>query len=534
MKWSIPPKIVYSICVSLIFVLPALIGYALRIRVFKASYLAIGVYGLVVLIFIVLQLVFATLNRIIAIRFRRKTKQVDSEKTPECYKVGLAVVGYRESPELFSQCLMSIKQLEYPHPLKIVAVIDGDEQEDYEMAHIFEKEFQDSEVTAIPYLLSEATEQQKLDFTELCKSSAQISCYVQPHRGKRHAMYTAFRFLLNSDCEAVMTTDSDTKFDSKAIMELERALHWYGNIGASAGDVRIWNTGNLLSFMASLRYWMAFNIERAAQSFNRCVTCVSGPMGMYKASALEEVLEKWIKQSFLGMECTYGDDRHLTNCVLQKGHQVVYTHLAFCETETPEKFLRWFKQQTRWSKSFYRELLWNAKSIHKHSPWMAAELFYQGLYPFILLFSIFFTLWSRIPLALAAWLISLVAIGSIKTLYALVVSRDFKFLLFPIYSLYYLLGLVPAKLWALVSMWDVGWGTSARSASELKKESQILLKLKEALPVIFWWLLILCGVVFNIIMFTLHPPPLPYDVSSPTTIVFYPNPDQIGAESFST
>jgi hyaluronan synthase len=226
--------------------------------------------------------------------------------------------------------------------------------------------------------------------------------------------------------------------------------------------------------------------------------------------------------------------RHLTNCVLQKGHKVVYTHLAFCETETPEKFLRWFKQQTRWSKSFYRELLWNAKSIHKHSPWMAAELFYQGLYPFILLFSIFFTLWSRIPLALATWLISLVAIGCIKTLYALVVSRNYRFLLFPVYSLYYLLGLVPAKLWALVSMWDVGWGTSARSASELKKESQILLKLKEALPVIFWWLLILGGVIFNVVIFIVHPPLMPYDVSKPSTIVFYPNPDQIGAESFST
>lgn len=223
--------------------------------------------------------------------------------------------------------------------------------------------------------------------------------------------------------------------------------------------------------------------------------------------------------------------RHLTNRVLLTGHRVVYTHLAFCETETPEKFLRWFKQQTRWSKSFYRELLWNAKSIHKHSPWMAAELFYQGLYPFILMFSIFFTLWSQTSLVLAAWIASLAAIGLIKMFYALIVSHNIRFLLFPIYSLYYLLGLVPAKLWALVSMWDVGWGTSARSASELKKETQILLKLKEALPVIFWWCLIFSGVIFNIVAFTVHPPVTRYDASSPTSITFYPNPDMIGAAS---
>jgi hyaluronan synthase len=30
---------------------------------------------------------------------------------------------------------------------------------------------------------------------------------------------------------------------------------------------------------------------------------------MYKSEALDEVLEEWIIQRFLGMECTYGDDR---------------------------------------------------------------------------------------------------------------------------------------------------------------------------------------------------------------------------------
>lgn len=309
MAWSIPLKIIYSTCVSSIFIVPALIGYALRLRVISSGYLALGVYGLIVLTFIALQLIFATMNRIFAIRFRRRANRIQSEKSHHFNKVGLAVVGYRESPELFSQCLMSIKQLEYPVSLKIVVVIDGDDPEDYDMAHIFEKEFSESPVTSIPYLLSEATDDEKMDFQKLCEMAPQVSCYLQPHRGKRHAMYTAFRFLLNCGSEAVMTTDSDTKFDSRAILELERALHWYTNVGASAGDVRIWNTGNLLSLMSSLRYWMAFNIERAAQSFNRCVTCVSGPMGMYKAEALEEVLEKWIKQRFLGMECTYGDDR---------------------------------------------------------------------------------------------------------------------------------------------------------------------------------------------------------------------------------
>lgn len=228
------------------------------------------------------------------------------------------------------------------------------------------------------------------------------------------------------------------------------------------------------------------------------------------------------------------DNRHLTNRVLLHGYRVVYTHYAFCETETPTAFLRWFKQQTRWSKSFYRELLWNARSLHKHSPWMAAELFYQGVYPFVLLFSIFYILWAHAPFVLAVWLISLMAIACIKTIYSLIVSRSLRFLAFPLYSIYYLLGLVPAKLWALVSLWDVGWGTSARSASERKQESVLLLQIKEALPVVVWFSIIVAGIVFNLTVFFLHPNATgslnpvvdpAENVPNPNSIIFYPNPN---------
>jgi hyaluronan synthase len=257
-------------------------------------------------------------------------------------KIGLAVVGYREEPSLFTQCLESVKTLEYPDPFKIVVVIDGDEDADREMAALFQKTFPDAPIVVLPELLSTSFHKYKADFKQKRASSTEkvdeqenvgldpleagfdgvlqeslilptdtrAVCYIQPHCGKRHAMYTAFRVLMASGCEAVMSTDSDTKFDPKAMMEMEQALYWFPRIGAAAGDVRIWNNkGSLLSFMSSLRYWMAFNIERAAQSFNRCVTCVSGPMGIYRSHVLREILDDWINQTFLGLECTYGDDR---------------------------------------------------------------------------------------------------------------------------------------------------------------------------------------------------------------------------------
>ncbi|KAI9484442.1 endonuclease V-domain-containing protein [Zychaea mexicana] len=585
---------------------PAIVGYALHLHVTRQSFWALGVYGTVVFCFIVLQLTFASLNRYLLYRYRKRSPSPVSARKQEEYpqqqqtrkatKVGLAVVGYREEPMLFAQCLESIQRMEYPDPFKIVVVIDGKDPQDHEMAAIFEKAFPNNPVVVLPHLLSDqdtnntmseidetilnnekpaaaaaaaatiamplpSHQQSQPQHQQASKASSSSSssssnrssspalygervilptdtravCYLQPHRGKRHAMYTAFRVLMAAGCDAVMSTDSDTRFDPQALIELERALYWHPKTGAAAGDVRIWNSSDsLLSFMSSLRYWMAFNIERAAQSFNRCVTCVSGPMGLYRTNVLAQVLDDWIKQRFLGMECTYGDDRHLTNRVLMRGYRVVYTHYAFCETETPINFLRWFKQQTRWSKSFYRELIWNARCLHKHSPWMAAELFYQGVYPFVLLFSIFYILWAHAPFVLAVWLVSLMAIACIKTLYSFIVTRSLRFLAFPMYSIYYLIGLVPAKLWALVSLWDVGWGTSARSAAERKLENVLCLQVKEALPIVLWILVIVAGITFNLCVFFLNPSvngrPGNGNISSnapnvpdPNSIVFYPN-----------
>lgn len=63
-------------------------------------------------------------------------------------------------------------------------------------------------------------------------------------------------------------------------MELCKVLESNPKYGAVGGDVMILNVNDsYISFMSSLRYWMAFNIERSCQSFFNCVSCISGPLG---------------------------------------------------------------------------------------------------------------------------------------------------------------------------------------------------------------------------------------------------------------
>lgn len=42
--------------------------------------------------------------------------------------------------------------------------------------------------------------------------------------------------------------------------------------------------------------------------------------GLYRNDLLQQFLESWYNQKFLGTHCTFGDDRHLTNRMLSIGY----------------------------------------------------------------------------------------------------------------------------------------------------------------------------------------------------------------------
>ncbi|KFO36527.1 Hyaluronan synthase 1 [Fukomys damarensis] len=215
-------------------------------------------------------------------------------------------------------------------------------------------------------------------------------------------MYTAFKALGDS-VDYVQVCDSDTRLDPMALLELVRVLDEDPRVGAVGGDVRILNPlDSWVSFLSSLRYWVAFNVERACQSYFRCVSCISGPLGLYRNNLLQQFLEAWYNQKFLGTHCTFGDDRHLTNRMLSMGYATKYTSRSRCYSETPSSFLRWLSQQTRWSKSYFREWLYNALWWHRHHAWMTYEAVVSGLFPFFVAATVLRLFYAGRPWALLA------------------------------------------------------------------------------------------------------------------------------------
>jgi len=127
-----------------------------------------------------------------------------------------------------------------------------------------------------------------------------------------------------------------------------------------------------------------------------------------------------------------------TNLTLSTSAGVVYTHHAHCQTETPTTFIRWVVQQTRWSKSFYREALFSAKFFHYHPIWLGYEIVYQGLYPFILLYSSLAILFLGKLELVVIWGVTLLGVGILKGLFGAFMTGEIRFGFVPFYGFMYL------------------------------------------------------------------------------------------------
>uniref|UniRef100_A0A8C8SDJ2 Hyaluronan synthase 1 n=1 Tax=Pelusios castaneus TaxID=367368 RepID=A0A8C8SDJ2_9SAUR len=464
--------------------------------------MAFGLYGAFLTAHLAVQSFFAFLEHR---RMKRESLTCSYTKT-----VALTISAYQEDPSYLRQCLESVRATLYPpEKLRVIMVIDGNSPDDHYMMDMFQEVFAGEDVGTYiwennyhqqplpgaggeelgPYSEVEMDEPGQLAVEELIRSKRCV-CIMQRWGGKREVMYTAFRALGNS-VDYVQVCDSDTKLDPWATVELVKVLEFNEGYGAVGGDVRILNlSDSYISFMSSLRYWMAFNVERACQSYFDCVSCISGPLGLYRNDLLQQFLESWYNQKFLGTHCTFGDDRHLTNRMLSIGYATKYTARSRCYSETPAQFLRWLAQQIRWTKSYFREWLYNALWWHRHHLWMTYEAVVAGVFPFFVtatVLRLFYggSLWDVLWVLLCVQLVACV-----KALYACWLRGSPRMIFMSLYAMLYMGGLLPAKYFAIATMNKSSWGTSGRK--------KMVGNLMPLLPLSIWGLLLLGGLGYTL------------------------------------
>jgi len=381
-------------------------------------------YGVLALSHILVQVYIGHLEH------RRQRRQSSAVAAQTGRRVSVIVPVYNEDPGILSACLQSIYHQTYEN-LEIIVVDDGSKQ------------------------------RRELDRIYSQFGGGRFCVMLSANHGKRHAQVVG---LDRASGDIIVTVDSDTILRSPGAVS--RIVKRFDNprIGAVTGDVRVENKNtNLLTQLIAYRYWTAFHQERAAQSFFYVLMCCSGPFSAYRRDIMEEVRDRYITQTFLGQLCTFGDDRHLTNLVLEQGYQVAFDNTAIAYTYVPEQLRRYIKQQLRWNKSFYREMLWTTKALHKHHWYLIYDLLMQFILPFLLLFALGATVWQAYTTAhygiLLQYGVSIAGVGLLRALYGMYRTRDTGFLLFMLYGFIHVGLLLPTRLYALVTLRQSGWGT---------------------------------------------------------------------------
>lgn len=225
-----------------------------------------------------------------------------------------------------------------------------------------------------------------------------IKVIHQKNAGKKRALGRAMR---EAKGEIFAFSDSDSVWAPDAIEKIVPIFMAFPDIGGVSGHFRLKNSAtNILTRAQDAWAEGQFSIRKAFESYFGAVTCVSGPLAVFRKSAIYNYIPAWEQDTFLGQEFKFATDRTLTGFLLgnkyigeklkQKYHnddcvkkidypikdwKVVYSKSAKAWTVLPDNFKSLLKQHIRWKKSFIRNTFFTG-SFYWHKPFLAALAYY--------------------------------------------------------------------------------------------------------------------------------------------------------------
>jgi hyaluronan synthase len=282
------------------------------------------------------------------------------------------------------------------------------------------------------------------------------------NKGKRAALGEGFR---RAQGEVVVTVDSDSVIDPHTLLAIAGPFR-DPKVGAVAGKVVVFNRDQgVIPKMLKVRFILAFDMLRAVQSTYSTVYCCPGALSAYRSSAVRRVLSKWLGQTFLGVACTYGEDRSLTNFVLSEGFSAVYQRTARVHTIVPWTYEKLCKMYLRWDRSYIRETIHFAKVLWKRPLWprmiSLVDLFITNLrYPIAYLNLVLFVLLSlQQPATILRLFCAIGLFSALNMAYYLRSERSWDFLYGILYAYFSFLALFWIFPYAFMTVRAKSWMT---------------------------------------------------------------------------
>lgn len=279
------------------------------------------------------------------------------------------------------------------------------------------------------------------------------------NKGKRDGMAECVK---QSGSEIIIFIDSDSFVEKNTAKELVKYFADQ-NVAAVAGHAYVANADqNALTKMQAVRYYVAFKVYKAAEALFGAVTCCSGCCSAYRKKYIDEIIDPWLNQMFLGVKCTYGDDRSLTNFLLKNGHKALFADDAIAHTFVPDTFKKFMRQQFRWKKSWVRESLKAAAFMWKKNPIMSVSFYLGVILPLIApMVIVRALLWYPYVSGKVPWFYigGMFLMALVYGLYYYIFMRDRKWIYGVLFAAFYTIVLIWQLPWAILNIRDSRWGT---------------------------------------------------------------------------
>jgi hyaluronan synthase len=200
-----------------------------------------------------------------------------------------------------------------------------------------------------------------------------------------------------------------------------------------------------------------------------------------------DLLTRFNNQYYCRWKVEPGDDRHLTNLIMNDGHRSVQIPFAIALTESPESFFRFLTQQLRWMRSFYREQVWQVRSIPHQNIYLIWVTSYELLFPFFIITAfIYHYLQDDAFLLLMRRIFISIIIIIIRTLFLLWFNHfDLDYIYNLYYFPFYFIFLLPIKLYSILTCYRMQWITSERKNNN-KLTSLFCEKVMITIFIFFW------------------------------------------------
>lgn len=223
--------------------------------------------------------------------------------------------------------------------------------------------------------------------------------------GKKHALVHAAE---EASGDVLAFTDSDCVLTPHALRRCVTALVRNPGLGAVSGHARALNAdATFLTRVQDAWYEGQFRVIKAAEATFGSVTCVSGPLAVFRRDAIYNYLPAWADDRFLGRPFRFATDRQLTGYALgqrwkgrrlkaryadspfvcdvdypERAWRIGYVRSALVFTAVPARLRPFLCQQVRWKKSFIRNLFFTGGFIWRRGVGATALYYCHALFVF--------------------------------------------------------------------------------------------------------------------------------------------------------